>query len=321
MILHILLLVVGLGIVIAGAESLVRGASSLAKRWGVSSLVIGLTVVAFGTSMPELVVNLFSAFQGNADLAIGNVIGSNIANILLILGISALLVPLTVQRSTVWKEIPFALLAVVLVFIMGNDVLLDGAAVDLLSRTDGVLLVSMFIIFMYYTWGIARRQSESSPDTAEIRQYRSGFSGLLIIAGLGALFFGGKMIVDNAVALAVLAGMSEALVGLTIVAIGTSIPELATSVVAALHKQNDIAVGNIVGSNIFNVFWILGLTSTILPLPFNADISVDVGVAIAATLTLFTVMFVGKRHTLQRWQGALLLVGFAAYLLFIVVRG
>lgn len=321
MLIHVLLLLVGLGIVIAGAESLVRGASSIAKRLGISSLVIGLTVVSFGTSMPELVVNLFSAFQGNADLAVGNVIGSNISNILLILGVSALIVPLTVQRSTVWKEIPLALLAVVLVFIMGNDVLLDGAVADLLSRTDGILLVSMFIIFMYYTWGMARNGKESIHDEGSVRQYGTGMSALLIGGGLVGLFLGGKLLVDNAVEVALAAGMSEALVGLTIVAIGTSLPELATSVVAALHKQNDIAVGNIVGSNIFNIFWILGVTSTILPLPFNTAISIDVGVAIGATLVLFAVMFIGKRHTLQRWQGALLLAGFVSYMVYIITRG
>ncbi|MFA5051857.1 MAG: calcium/sodium antiporter [Patescibacteria group bacterium] len=316
---HVLILILGLAILIAGAESMVRGASSLAKRFGISPLVIGLTIVAFGTSMPELVVNLFSAFRGSADLAIGNIIGSNISNILLILGVSATIVPLAVHRNTTWKEIPFALLAVVLVFLMGNDVLLDGAVRDILSRTDGILLISMFIIFMYYTVSIAKVDTGS--EQGSVRLYSVNMSTVLVISGLVALFLGGKLLVDEAVVFARLAGMSEALIGLTIVAIGTSLPELATSVIAALHKQNDIAVGNIVGSNIFNVFWILGLTSTILPLPFNSAISVDVLVSILATFILFIAMFIGKRHTLQRWQGVSLLLLYAGYMVYIITRG
>ncbi|MFZ6036279.1 MAG: calcium/sodium antiporter [Patescibacteria group bacterium] len=319
MFIHVLLLLIGLGILIGGAEFLVRGASSVAKKYGISSLVIGLTIVAFGTSMPELVVNIFSAARGSADLAVGNVIGSNISNILLILGVAAVITPLAVKKSTTWKEIPFALLAVVLVLVMGNDVTTDGAARDLLSRTDGFLLISMFIIFMYYTVGMAR--SDTPEDTENIKMYSGLVAGAMIIGGLLALFFGGKLLVDQAVIMARLVGMSEALIGLTIVAIGTSLPELATSVVAAIHKQNDIAVGNIVGSNIFNIFWILGLTSTILPLPFNTNINVDVGVAVVATLALFATMFIGKKHTVQRWQGVGYLILFAGYMAYVIGRG
>ena len=316
----ILIFILGLGVLVVGAEALVRGASSLAKKLGISALAIGLTVVAFGTSTPELVVNLFSAFRGTADIAIGNVIGSNISNILLILGVAAAISPLVVKRSTVWKEIPFALLAIVLVFIMGNDVLIDGASDSLMSRTDGLLMISLFIIFMYYIWGIARTEGPPVEGESEVKMYSTGISILLTLAGIGALILGGKLLVDSAVGIARLAGLSEALIGLTIVAVGTSIPEMATSVVAAIHKQNDIAVGNIVGSNIFNIFWILGLTSTLLPLPFNTDVNFDVLICIMATLILFLAMFVGKRHKLERWQGILFVLLYAGYLFYIIQR-
>ncbi|MBU0598011.1 calcium/sodium antiporter [Patescibacteria group bacterium] len=320
MLIHVSLLIIGLGVLVLAAEFLVRGASSLARKIGVKPLVIGLTAVAFGTSMPELVVNIYSAFRGTADIAIGNVIGSNIANILLILGLSAAIVPLIVKHSTVWKEVPLALLAMVLVFFMGNDIWLDGASRDLLSRTDGFLLISVFIIFLYYTFGMAKADADSEAS-GNVRIYKNKYSIIFMVAGIVGLYLGGKLLVDQAVIMARLAGMSEALIGLTIVAVGTSLPELATSVVAAVHRQSDLAVGNIVGSNIFNVFWILGLTSTILPLSFNAAVNTDVAVGIGATFLLFLAMFVGQRHKLERWQGILFILLYFSYLAYIVVRG
>lgn len=318
MFIAIFLFVIGLVILVAGAEFLVRGASSLAQKWGVPAIVIGLTIVAFGTSMPELVVNLFSAFRGATDIAIGNIIGSNTANILLILGIAALIYPLSVKKNTTWKEIPFALLAVILVFIMGNDVLFDDVGFNALTRTDGLALIAFFGFFMFYIVSLAR-QGEVSAEKARV--YSTWLSALFTVGGLTALFIGGKILVDNAVILARLAGMSEALIGLTIVAVGTSLPELATSVVAVIRKQNDIAVGNIVGSNIFNVFWILGLTGTILPLPFNSMINFDVLVSITATLLLFLFMFVGTRRKLDRWQGVMFILLYASYVAYLVYRG
>src|SRR3989338_1216452 len=318
MFLAIFLFIIGLAVLVDGAEFLVRGASSLAQKWGVPAIVIGLTIVAFGTSMPELVVNLFSAFRGATDIAIGNVIGSNTANILLILGITALIYPLSVKKNTTWKEIPFALLAVVLVFIMGNDRLFDGVDFNALTRTDGLALIAFLGIFMFYIVSLAR-QGEASEEKARV--YSTWLSATFTIGGLAALFVGGKILVDNAVILARLAGMSEVLIGLTIVAVGTSLPELATSVVAVIRKQNDIAVGNIVGSNIFNVFWILGLTGTILPLPFNSIINFDVLVSITATLLLFLFMFIGARRKLDRWQGAMFILLYAVYVAYLVYRG
>lgn len=317
MFLSIFLIVVSIGILILGAETLVRGSSSIAKKAGISSLVIGLTVVAFGTSAPELIVNLVSAFNGSPDLAIGNVVGSNIVNILLILGISAIIYPLSVKNSTVAKEIPFALLAMVMIYVMGNDALFDGTGFNAITRTDGFSLIAVFIIFLFYTFGIAKAQGQAE----EVKVSSWTVSILLTVVGLVLLFIGGKVLVDNAILLARLAGLSEALIGLTVVAIGTSLPELFTSIVATYHRQDDIAMGNIIGSNIFNVFWILGLTGTILQLPFNTSTNIDVLVGIGVTVLLFLFMFVGSRRKLDRWQGMVFVGLYVVYTAYLINRG
>ena len=318
MLITILLLIVGLVILIASGDSVVKGSASVAKKLGVSPLVIGLTVVAFGTSAPELVVNIFSAIKGTADIAIGNVIGSNISNILLILGICALTRQLKVQVGTVWKEIPLALLSVILVLILGNDIFIDGAGFNILSRADGFVLISFFFIFIYYTFGISKVEAK---DEGDVKEYAWSFSIFLTLLGFVGLVLGGKLLVDNAVILARLAGMSEALIGLTIIAVGTSLPELVTSVIAVKRGQDDIAIGNIVGSNIFNIFWVLGLTSTLLPLPFNTAINIDVGVNIFATFLLFIFMFVHNRRKVDRWQGAVMILLYIGYLTYLIHRG
>jgi len=320
MLLAIVLFLVGLAILILGAEGLVRGAASLAKRMGIQEIVIGLTIVAFGTSAPELIVNLVAAFKGAADIAIGNIVGSNIANILLILGIAAIIYPLKVKHNTVWKEIPFALLAMVLIFTMGNDGFFDGAAYNAITRTDGFSLIAIFVIFMFYIFGISKAEAKPAEST-EIKIYSKTVSILLTVSGLLLLFFGGKILVDNAVILARLAGLSESLIGLTIVAVGTSLPELFTSIVAIIHKRDDIAIGNIVGSNIFNVFWILGMTGTILQLPFSPSVNFDILVGIIASLLLFLFMFVGRRNKLDRWQGVSFVLLYFIYVVYIVFRG
>ena len=329
MFLAILSVVIGLVLLIAGAEGLVRGAASLAARLRVSALVIGLTIVALGTSAPELTVNLIAAIQGSADIGIGNVVGSNIANILLILGVASLIVPLTVTRNTVWKEIPLALLGVVLLLIMGNDQFLDGVGFNALTRTDGLALMSLFAIFAYYITGLARAEraaqlDEVRPEDEEdeqVKQYTAKFSIALTIGGFAGLVIGGRLLVDGSVTLAAAAGLSEAVIGLTVVAIGTSLPELATSAVAAFRGHADIAIGNVIGSNIFNVFWVLGLTSTILQLPFNPTTNIDILVSVASTGLLFGLMFVGRRRQLERWQGGVLLLLYAGYMAYLFVRG
>jgi len=317
MFLPIVLIVIGLVILIGGAEFLVRGASSIAKRAGISELTIGLTVVAFGTSMPELVVNMIAAFKGTADIAVGNIVGSNIANILLILGISAIIYPLAVKSNTVWKEIPFAVLAMVLVFVMGNDAFLDGVSFNAITRTDGLVLLAMFAIFMYYIFGSAKTEGEGE----DVKIYTWSISLIFTAIGLVALFYGGKLLVDNAVIVARVAGLSEALIGLTVVAVGTSLPELATSAVAAYRHKNDIAVGNIVGSNIFNVFWILGLTGTIMQMPFNPAANIDALVALLAAVLLFVFMFVHTRHKINRWQGVMFVLLYVVYTGYLIMRG
>ena len=320
MILSIVLLIAGLAILIGGAESLVRGASSISKRAGIPTIVIGLTIVAFGTSAPEFVVNVFSAFQGTTDLALGNIIGSNITNILLILGISALVVDLKVQENTTWKEIPFAFLAMLTVFIMTNDKIINGGAENVLTRTDGLILLIFFAVFMYYIIELTRK-GDNGAEQEEIKSYSVFVSIFLTIGGLLALFFGGKLLVGQAVALAQMAGLSEMLIGLTIVAVGTSLPEMATSIIAASRGQSDIAIGNVVGSNIFNVFWILGVTSLIKPISINVGANFDIFVSLTATAILFFAMFVGKKHKLERWQGGLFLLVYLTYMIYIVQRG
>lgn len=315
-----ILFAVGFVLLIKGADLLVTGASSLAKRIGVSSLTIGLTIVAFGTSMPELVVNLLASAQGNTDIAIGNVVGSNIANILLILGVSAMIYPLAVQRGTVWKEIPFALLAVVMLIVMANDVLLDGSTTSVLSRIDGLVLIGFFVIFLYYVFGLAKNGKENAEEES-VELFSVGRSILMIGAGLVGLVLGGKWIVDGAVAFASSLGVSEALIGLTVVAVGTSLPELATSAVAAYRRNVDIAIGNVIGSNIFNIFWILGLSAIIKPLPFAPSLNADLLMVVLATSLLFLALFVGKRQILERWQGGVFVAMYVAYTIFLIFRG
>ena len=314
------LLVLGFIFLIKGAEYLVNGASSLAKKFNVSNLVIGLTVVAFGTSAPELFVNLFASFNGATDIAIGNIVGSNIVNILFILGMAAIIYPLKVGHGTVWKEIPMSLLAAALLFIMANDRLVDGLGFDLLTRSDGVVLIAFFVIFLYYTFGIAKVQNPDE-EQAPPRVYSGLVSIGYIILGLIGLVAGGQWIVNSATTIAKSFGLSEALIGLTIVAIGTSLPELATSAVAAYKKNTDIAIGNVVGSNIFNVFWILGISSAIRPLPFKPELNFDLWVVVAASALLFGWMFLGRRHTLERWQGVVFVLFYVAYITVIVIRG
>ncbi len=316
----IALLLVGLAILIGGAEVLVRGAGSISRKMGIPPIVVGLTVVAFGTSAPELVINLFSALNGTTDIAIGNIIGSNIVNILLILGICALFANLKVGKNTVWKEIPFALLAVLLVFVMANDIFFDGTGDNALTRTDGFALIGFFVIFLYYTFELFRGGQDTEP-VDEVPIYSSWISTFLVIGGLVGLFFGGKLFVDQAIDLAKLAGLSEMLIGLTIVAIGTSLPELVTSIIATRKGQTDIAIGNIVGSNIFNIFWILGMTSVITPIPVSADAIIDISVCLVVTLVLFFSLFVGKKHHIGRGEGIVFLVLYVVYMGYLIMRG
>ncbi|MCB0664725.1 MAG: calcium/sodium antiporter [Saprospiraceae bacterium] len=312
-----LLFIVGFYVLIKGADLLVAGASSVAKKLQISNIVIGLTIVAFGTSAPEFIVNIFASAKGDTELAIGNVIGSNIANILLILGIAAIINPLVTRENTVWKEIPLSLLAAVMLGILANDARLDGVSFSALTRTDGLTLLAFFAIFLYYSFGIARVNADSEGE--EIQELGKWKSVLYILFGLTGLVFGGKWIVDGAIRIAENFQVSQSLIGLTIVAIGTSLPELATSAVAAYRRQTDIAIGNVVGSNIFNVFWILGFSSLINPLPFDPGADVDVMMTIVSSLLLFLIMFIGKKHTVERWQGVVMVSLYITYIIYLIL--
>lgn len=331
MLFALLFLIIGFGLLIKGADWMVDGSSSIARRFGISDLAIGLTIVAFGTSMPELIVNIFASLSGSTDIAIGNVVGSNIANILLILGATALIAPLAVQSSSVRKEIPFSLLAAITLMIMANDGIVDGYTVSELGRGDGMAFIGFFIIFLYYTFGISKN-SEDEDDEQSPATHTLPVATLLTLAGIGGLIIGGKLSVDSAVTIASSFGVSQAMIGLTVVAVGTSLPELVSSIVAARKGKADIAVGNVVGSNIFNVFWILGVSAIIKPLPFSPSLNADLLTVVGATLLLLFVTHQGyihrrlffwrhKHYGINRWEGGVLLGAFVAYMAFVVWRG
>lgn len=313
-------LLLGLAILVYGGDTFVKGSSSFAKRMNVSAIVIGLTIVSFGTSAPELAVNIFSATSGAPDLAVGNILGSNIANILLVLGVAAMIRPLRVKEGTTWKEIPLGFLSIVLFFFLVNDTLFAGASENLLSRGDGLVLLSIFSIFMVYTYGLTKIKGEKE----DVETYTWIRSIIYIIGGIACLVVGGKLIVDNATLLAQAAGMSELLIGLTIAALGTSLPELATSAIAAYRGHVDLAVGNVVGSNIFNVLWILGVTPVIAPFTVADSVNFDIFIAGMAALLLFGFMLKGgnlHRHSLRRWEGFFFILLYVAYIGFISFRG
>ena len=313
----LLLFLVGLFLVGKGADFLVAGAAALAKRLKISDLVIGLTIVSFGTSAPELSVNLFAAAGGNTAIAAGNVIGSNIFNILVILGTCALIRPLTVQSTTIFKELPFSLLAALAMGFAASDMLFDHASAAVISRTESALLLLFFAIFMYYAFNLAQSGEQIAEDETPV--YSLPMSLLRVVGGLTLLLLGGKWMVDSAVSIAAFLGMSEAVIGLTVVAMGTSIPELATSVAAIRRNNSEIAIGNVVGSNIFNIFLILGVTGVIHPLPIAAESQVDLLVLIAITLVLFLLIYNHRQRQLVRVHGILFLSLYAIYLGYLLL--
>jgi cation:H+ antiporter len=316
MILSITILIVGFAILIKGADWLVSGASSLAKKHNISDLAIGLTIVAFGTSAPELVVNSIASFQGHSDIIFGNVIGSNNFNLFLILGIVGLILPITVQSSTVWKEIPISFFAIVIVFILSNSFFLQEN--NVLSRIDGALLFILFVLFLFYVYKqMKTEKTEFEIATIEISNWK--IWGLITI-GLAGLIFGGRLVVNNAIEIATDLGVSEKIIGLTIIAAGTSLPELVTSVVAAFKKNSDIAIGNIIGSNIFNLLLILSVSSFIKPVTYNLAFNTDVYMLAGGTLFLFVAMFTGKKKKLDRWEAAVLLAVFLIYTTYLIAK-
>ena len=315
--LQVILLIFGFIILIKGADLLVKGASSIAKKFGISNIVIGLTIVAFGTSAPELLVNLIASFRGNSEIVIGNVLGSTIANILLILGISAIVFPLAIKKGTILIQLPLSLLSILVLGLVANDVFIDGGVSNFITRIDGIIMLLFFLIFIYYTFSISKVKG----DSEKIEKYSKWRSIIYIIIGIIGLALGGEFVVRSATKIATFFGVSESLIALTIISIGTSLPELATSVVAALKKNSDIAVGNVIGSNIFNLFWVLGLSAVIRPVHFMPFLNVDIIFGIFITILLFIYMFIGKRDVIQKWQGASLTSLYIAYIVYLVMRG
>lgn len=311
MIIQILILAFGFAILIKGADWLVDGASALGRRYNISDLAIGLTIVAFGTSMPEFFVNVFASYQSHSDIALGNVIGSNIFNLLAILGIAGLISPLTVQSSTVWKEIPLSLLSALMLYLLANNIFSKNF---ILTRFDGMLLLIFFIYFLYYVF--YQLKNENIPIEINKKDISKFKIWIFVIGGLLFLIFGGKLVVNSAVKIAMSLGVSEKIIGLTIVASGTSLPELATSVVAAIKKNNDIAVGNIIGSNIFNILFILGVSSIIKPLNYNTAFNYDLYLLGIGTFLLFIAMFTGEQKKLDRWEAGILLLIYIGYVIY-----
>lgn len=316
MLVQILLLILGFAVLVKGADWLVDGASELARKHKISDLAIGLTVVAFGTSAPELVVNVYAAYNGFSDIVFGNIIGSNNFNLFIILGISGLIVPLAVQSSTVWKEIPFSFLAALVLFVVTSELFYSGNA--MLNRFEGVFLLVMFAAFLYYVY------KQLGIDTAQEELRHKNFTTAkiwtFISIGLAGLVIGGKLVVTSATDIAQELGISQKIIGLTIVAAGTSLPELATSVVAALKKNNDIAVGNIIGSNIFNIFLILGVSSMFGTVKYSASFDTDLLMLGLGTAFLFTAMFTGEKGKLDRWEATILFAAYAVYTIHLVLK-
>ncbi len=322
MLIAILLLLAGFAILVKGADWLVKGASSAAKRKGISNLAIGLTVVAFGTSMPEFTVSLLAALDGKNDASFGNIIGSNNFNLLFILGVAGLIYPLAVHRNTVYREIPISLGAAILLWLLVNDSWhgMNPAGTNMLSRPDAAIFMVAFGFFLYYVYRNMKLATLKNEE-GSYHQFTMTLSIVMIVVGLAALIVGGKLVVDNALKIALYFGWSEKLIGLTILAIGTSLPELATSTVAAYHKHDDIAIGNVVGSNIFNILFILGFTGLATPIPYNTEMNKDIYVLLLSTLALLVFLFVLPRHKLDRWKSAIMLAAYIFYTIYLIKLG
>ena len=316
---NILLLVGGLLLILLGANGLTDGAASVAKRFHIPNIAIGLTIVAFGTSAPELTVSVSSALKGSADIAIGNVVGSNIFNTLMIVGCTALFAPIAVTRNTLQKEIPLCILSSIALLICANDIFLNGDEANILSITDGLLLLCFFAIFMSYTFAIASHTpEEATGDEESIKQLPLWKSILYILGGLGALIAGGSFFVDGASGIARNLGVSESVIGLTLVAGGTSLPELATSIVAALKKNPEIAIGNVVGSNLFNVFFVLGCSASITPLHLTGITNLDLWVLIGSGILLWLFGLFFAKRTITRIEGSIMVLCYIAYTTFLI---
>ena len=316
MIIQILILIGGLLLILLGANYLVEGSSSVARKFGISEFVIGLTIVGIGTSTPEMVVSFLSSFQGKAEMAIGNIVGSNIFNILMILGVTALVAPLAITKSNLKKDIPINIGVTILLIILGMNFTIFGFGKDQLSRVDGIILLALFA---WYLWSSFKGDvaDETKEDTAE---RRTSISILMIIGGLAGLIIGGRLFVNSATELAKMFGVSDKFIAITVMAAGTSMPELATCVVAAAKGRGQLALGNVLGSNISNILLILGGAAVIHPLSFSGMTVVDLGTILIAGIFIMLSAYMFRKKTLDRVEGAIFLLCEAAYMWYLIVN-
>lgn len=312
---QIIILLAGLLLILFGANYLVDGSSSIAKKFGISEFVIGLTIVGIGTSTPEMVVSFLSSFQGKADMAIGNIVGSNIFNTMLILGITALISPLVITRSNLKKDIPLNIGVTLVLILLGMNYTLFGVGSDQLSRMDGLILLA---IFAWYLWSSFKSDPEPDEDGEEIIVRSTGISAMMIVGGLAALIFGGRLFVNSATAIAHIFGVSDKFIAITVMAAGTSMPELATCVVAAFKGRGQLALGNILGSNISNILLILGGAALINPLSFGGMTTVDLCAVLICSIFILLSAYLFKKRQLDRVEGCVLILMEAAYMWYLI---
>ncbi len=320
MIIQILILLAGLALILLGANWLVDGSSSIAKRFGISEFVIGLTIVGIGTSTPEMVVSFMSAFKGNADMAIGNIVGSNIFNTLLILGVTALIAPLTITRNNLKRDIPLNIIVTLFLILLGMNFTLFGKGLDQLCRLDGAILLAVFAWYLRKSFQTSGQDSETEEEGEPIKDYSITISSLLIISGLASLIFGGRLFVNSATELAKMFGVSDKFIAITVMAAGTSMPELATCVVAALKGRGQLALGNILGSNISNILLILGGAALIHPLSFTGMTTVDLGMILISSIFILVSAYTFKKNKLDRFEGVILLLMEAGYMWYLIAN-
>jgi len=315
---NILILIAGFAFLLKGADYMIDGAVSLARRFNISDLLVGLTIIAFGTSTPELIINVIASINGTTDIAVGNVLGSNIANLLLVLGITALINPIIVKHDIVWKEIPISIMTVILFGILVNDNWIDGVSFSGLSRLDGTILSLVFVGFLFYVYNVAKANRSQIVHHRPL--YRPAIASLLFVVGIVGLAIGGELVIFASKIIASNLGLSHAFIGLTVVALGTSLPELVTSAVAAFKRKADIAIGNVVGSNILNISWALGLSAVIQPMPFSKIYNMDILILLLSSFLLFLWLTISRANKITSKQGAFLIFLYLVYITTIIMR-
>ena len=315
----VLLVLFGFIILIRGAHYLIEGSSALARKFRISEIAIGLTVISFGTSAPELAVNVLASLKGNDAILFGNIIGSNLMNLMLVLGCSALVFPLKVKNHLIWREIPYSIIAIITFLIIANDNFINGQGKNVVDLSDGLILLLFFVAFLVYAlFHIPRTEElEGHHYTQQVSTVKMM---LFIFGGMGGLAWGGQLVVENATIIAKYFGASQKFIGLTLVAGGTSLPELVTSVIAAMRKKEDLAVGNIIGSNIFNLLFVLGISAVINPLTYEFSLNADVLLLLFASLFLWFTLIIRRKFKVERWMGIVFLFMYVFYFSYLFIR-